>query len=74
MDAKQKSLTKAIDVFGSQAKLAAAANVSQQAISAALNGSRSISAEMAVAIERATQGHVQRADLRPDIFGKGRAA
>ena len=74
MDTKQKSLLRAIEAFGSQAKLAGAAGVSQQTISAALKGSRAISAELAVAIEKATRGTVRRADLRPDIFSRERAA
>jgi DNA-binding transcriptional regulator YdaS (Cro superfamily) len=60
----------AIDRFGSEAKLAAAADVSQAAINKAKHAPR-VSAEMAVRIERATNGQITREQLRPDLFQKG---
>ena len=60
-------LRKAIEAAGSQAKLAQACGVVQQSISAALNSGR-VSAEMAVKIDRATNGVVPCWQLRPDLF------
>lgn len=62
------ALDRAIFIFGSQTSLAKATGFSQQAISYAYTHGR-VSAEMAVAIERATNAVVLRGDLRPDIFG-----
>lgn len=62
-------IRRAIKQHGSQAKLAQAAGCSQQQISYLLTDAERISAEMAAAIERATEGHVTRHDLRPDLFG-----
>lgn len=61
-------IARAIEALGTQKKLADAAGVEQQTISKLLNGQRRITAEMAVAIERATAGQVPRQELRPDIF------
>jgi DNA-binding transcriptional regulator YdaS (Cro superfamily) len=60
-------LRKAIETAGSQAKLAQACGVVQQSISAALNSGR-VSAEMAVKIDRATNGAVPHWQLRPDLW------
>jgi len=62
------ALDRAICIFGNQASLAKAIGFTQQAISYAYKNGR-VSAEMAVAIERATNAVVRRDDLRPDIFG-----
>jgi len=59
---------KAIEIAGSQAKLAELGGVSQQGISFALNESKQCSAELAVAIHRATDGQVGKHELRPDMF------
>lgn len=71
-------INRAIEITGSQEKLAKAAGCSQQQISYLLNEAKSITAEMAIAIDEATGGAVSRATLRPDIFGnvrkRGRAA
>lgn len=53
---------------GSQQKLAEACKVSQQQISYLLKAD-SISAEMAMKIDSATDGKISRQQLRPDIFG-----
>jgi len=61
----------AIDLFGSEAKLASAIGVSQNAVNKAkhrvLNG-YAVSAEMALKIERATSGKVSKSTLRPDLW------
>lgn len=57
----------AIRHLGSEAKLAAAAGVSQPAIHKAKKAER-VSAELATKIEAATNGHVPRWQLRPDLW------
>lgn len=61
-------IRRAVDAVGTQAKLAEASGIVQQHISRLLNGSRPITAEAAVAIERATGGVVSRHELRPDLW------
>ena len=61
-------IAKAVEIIGSQKKLAEAAGCEQQTISKLLNKQRGISAEMAVAIDRATSGAVPKHSLRPDLF------
>ncbi|RWO34764.1 MAG: helix-turn-helix domain-containing protein [Mesorhizobium sp.] len=66
-------IERAVALLGSQAKLAEAAGYSQQYISWLLSGTqRRVSAEAALAFEKATGGEVSRHDLRPDIFGPAR--
>lgn len=59
----------AINALGSQEKLAEAIGLSQQGVSYLLHHAPRVTAEVAVAIERATKGKIRKADLRPDIFG-----
>ena len=61
-------ILKAVAVAGSQSELARLVGVSPQAVYAWTRGGV-ISPLSAARIERATQGAVTRADLRPDIFG-----
>lgn len=67
-------IERAVKIAGTQEVLAEKANLSQQAISKMLSrkkwGAKSISAESAIAIERATGEQVKRHELRPDIFEK----
>lgn len=63
----------AITLAGSEAKLGAAAGYSQHAIWHAKKRGR-VSAEMAVAIDRATGGAVAKHRLRPDIYREASAA
>jgi DNA-binding transcriptional regulator YdaS (Cro superfamily) len=63
----------AIKHFGSEVKLAAAIGVSQTAINKAKRRAR-VSAEMAVAIERASGGVVSRSEFRPDLWSENGAA
>lgn len=60
-------LRRAIEIKGSQGKLAKAAGVSQTSIWKALQAER-VSAELAVMIDRATGGEVGKHQLRPDLF------
>lgn len=58
----------AIDLFGSQARLAQAVGCTQQQISYLLKA-KSITAEMAKKLDDATGGRVSKHDLKPDVFG-----
>lgn len=60
-------IKRAIELRGSQAKLADAMGCSQQQISYLLKAD-SITAEMAIKVDMATGGAVSKRDLRPDIF------
>ena len=60
-------IERAIAKLGSEAKLGSACGCSQAAIWKAKRAGR-VSAEMAMAIDRATGGEVSRADLRPDLW------
>lgn len=53
---------------GSQTKLAEAMGCTQQQVWFLLERSKGVSAEMALAIDRATGGKVSREELRPDLF------
>ena len=59
---------RAVGLFGTQAKLAAKANLTQGAISKWIRGDGIPTGESAKAIELATGGLVTRQELRPDIF------
>lgn len=61
-------IARAIQILGSQRKLAISCNVSQPAICKWLKGQK-ISAEYVNLIVKATNGKVQAHELRPDIFG-----
>lgn len=60
-------LEQAIEFAGSEAKLAALIDFSQVAVNKAKHRGK-VSAEMAVAIERATKGAVTTNALRPDLW------
>lgn len=62
-------IKRAINLAGSQVKLAEGMGCSQQYISWLLKEATQISGDKAVACERATNGGVSRFDLRPDLFG-----
>ena len=61
---------RAVALAGSESKLSRATGYSQPAINKARRKGR-VSAELAIAIERATKGAVSRNELRPDLFGAG---
>lgn len=69
MSKHRELVEQAIKLKGTQANLAAAMGCSQQQISYLLAAKR-ISAEMAVAIDRATDGVVSKEVLRPDLYGR----
>jgi len=63
----------AIKKAGSQAKLGKAIGKTQNAVFQAKKRG-TVTAEMAVAIERATEGEITKEQLRPDLFAQGNAA
>ena len=63
----RRLIERAIARFGSEASLGEACGYSQHAIWKAKKQGK-VSAELAVAIDRATSGEVRREELRPDIF------
>ncbi|WP_405048948.1 transcriptional regulator [Rhizobium rhizogenes] len=69
MERFRAHIERAIEAHGSQVKLANAIGCSQQYISWLLSEAKQISAEKALAVEKATGGLVSRHDLRPDVFG-----
>ncbi len=68
MPSLRKLIEAAVTIHGSQAKLATAMGCSQQQIAYLLKAS-SITAEMALKIDSATNGKVSKHKLRKDIFG-----
>lgn len=66
----QDHIQRAVKIAGSQRALAEKAGLSQQMISWLLTTAPNVTAEVAVKLERATDGAVTRADLRPDLFGE----
>ncbi|AYO83681.1 transcriptional regulator [Methylobacterium brachiatum] len=61
-------ISKAIRYFGSQALMAKAIGSSQSAISRMLLLEIAVTAEVAVAIDRASSGAVPRWEIRPDLW------
>lgn len=70
--ATKSHIERAVELFGSQKKLADAVGCSQQHISLLLRGVVKVTAEMAISIDEATKGDVSRRELRPDVFGVSR--
>ena len=62
------ALKTAIEIIGSQGKLAAALGYSQPSVSDWVNRSGRAPAEAVLDIERLTDGRVSRHQLRPDIY------
>ena len=65
---KNQLIDKAIDLVGSQEKLAKSMGCSQSRVSRLLLEQQQIEAEDAVAIERATDGQIPRWRMRPDLW------
>jgi len=63
----------AIAEFGSEARLAKAAGVTQPAINEAKQKGR-VGARLAAGIHRATAGRISKYDLRPDLWPRDDAA
>lgn len=69
---KVEIIKQACAIVGSQAELARRVGVRPQMITNWMDGKR-VTAERAVAIEKATGGKVTRQELRPDLFGEAAA-
>lgn len=68
---KRSALARAIEIAGSQTKLARVLGVSQQTVSYwASQKDGEVPAEHCSAIEEATGRQVKRRELRPDLFGR----
>ena len=57
-------------LFGTQKELAKAINITQQSVSDWIVGKKKPSAKNAIRIEKATNGAITRAEIRPDLFGE----
>lgn len=68
------ALERAIQILGSQAALAGAVGVTQQAVSYWLRNGGKVAAEFVLPIERATESQVTRTELRPDLYPSEPAA
>lgn len=55
---------------GSKAEMAATLGISRTWLALLISGLRVPSPELALEIERITNGEVRRVDLRPDLFGE----
>jgi DNA-binding transcriptional regulator YdaS (Cro superfamily) len=64
----REALDRAVGIFGSQKKLADAVGLKQPSINRAVKKGQA-SSELAIMIERATNGAVPKHELRPDLFG-----
>lgn len=62
-----KAINSAIEIVGSQQKLADACEVSQPTVWSWLHGRKKASAQNAVRIEKATGGKIQAYQIRPDL-------
>ena len=69
----QKLIESAIDRFGSEAKLALAAGVSQPVVNAAKRTGK-IGPRLAMGIHAATNGDISKTVLRPDLWPAVEAA
>jgi DNA-binding transcriptional regulator YdaS (Cro superfamily) len=63
-------IEEAVALLGSQRKVAEAVGCSQQYISLLIKDGGKITAEMSLALDRATDGRVSKHRTRPDIFGR----
>lgn len=68
MSEAESLFRKAIEIAGSETRLAKAIGFSQHAVWSARRKGRP-SAEMAAAIDKFTEGKVSKQDLRPDLWG-----
>lgn len=68
MTAFRDHVRRAVEIAGTEQKLAAAIGISQPSVNHLCRNAKSIRPEIAIAIEKATGGKVTRSDLRPDIW------
>ena len=55
---------------GTKARIARECEISKTWLSLILSGRKPAGAQLAIMIEKATKGSVNKADIRPDIWGK----
>lgn len=67
MSKVQSLILSAIEKFGTEAKLAEAAGISQPVINEAKKTGR-VGPRLAIGLEKATRGEIKRSDLRPDLW------
>lgn len=67
------ALARAIEILGSQARLAAVVARKQQSVNEVVRRGKRVPAEWCLPIEEATDGKVTRHELRPDLYPVGRA-
>jgi DNA-binding transcriptional regulator YdaS (Cro superfamily) len=70
---KHPGIVRAIAVAGSQKALADTLGCTQSTISKRMYGDIPVTAEWAVAVEKALKGIVTREELRPDLFRRSAA-
>lgn len=70
MPDRNELIARAIRLKGRQADLAREIGCAQQTVSKLLYKEIPITAEVAVAIDRATKGAVSKHSMRPDLFGR----
>jgi DNA-binding transcriptional regulator YdaS (Cro superfamily) len=63
----REAMQRAVEIFGSQAKLGAAIGFTQTSVHLAVKSGKP-SVHMAINIERVTKGAVTANQLRPDVF------
>jgi len=73
METIRSLIDAAVARFGSEAKLARAAGVSQPVVNEARKKGR-VGPKLAMGVDRATQGDISRCDLRPDLWPREREA
>jgi DNA-binding transcriptional regulator YdaS (Cro superfamily) len=69
----QQLIEQAIRRFGSEAKTAAAAGVSQPVVNEAKRTGR-VGPKLAIGLDKATNGEISKSALRPDLWEEGEAA
>lgn len=65
----EQKISDALSLFKSQTEFAKTLGVKQPSVFCWLSGKTKPSAASAIKIERATNGAITRAEIRPDIFG-----
>ena len=67
LNGARAAIDRAIELFGSETKLARATGIAQQVFNRAVKRGR-VSAELAISIQKATGGIVTANELRPDLW------
>lgn len=73
MESVKEHIEAAIKRFGSEAKLASAAGVSQPVVNEAKHTGK-VGPRLAMGIDAATEGQISKSDLRPDLWPASESA